>query len=152
VRVIDALGHEIEAHTAALEHWQTGEPAGAVRSVLIQLRGDFARARAQTIRVRFDGRGRSRAPLFATEDTLIARDGAVEPRVLALLPPTWMCASWLAGPQVAASEAGVYATYDRLVERNFPGSLAFARSTTAAHWLFDRTSTWYKQYIRTGQP
>ncbi len=152
VRVVDALGHEVEAHTAALEHWQIGQPAGTVRSVLIQLRGDFTRARAQTLQVRFDGRGRSREPLFTTEDALFVRNAAVEPRVLALLPATWMCASWVAGPQVAVSEAGVYATYDRLVERSFPGSLAFARSSTAAHWLFDRTSTWYKQYVRTGQP
>ncbi len=151
VRVVDARGRELEAHTAALEHWRTGEPAGAIRSVLIQLRADFTRDRTQTVRVRFDGRGRSRAPLFATEDTLSAREGAALPRVLALLPPTWMCASWVAGPQVAASEAGAYATYDRLVERSFPGSLAYARSRSAAHWLFDRTSTWYKQYIRTGQ-
>jgi hypothetical protein len=57
----------------------------------------------------------------------------------------------VAGPQVAASDAGAYTTYDRLVGRCFPGSLAYAQSTTAAHWLFDRTTTWYKQYIRTGQ-
>lgn len=154
VRVLDARGRELEVHAAALEPWRAGAAAGAagsIRSVRIQLRCALAGVGPELLSVRFDGRGRGRGPLFAVEDTLVAREGGVEPAVLALLPPAWMCASGVAGPQVAVGGAGPLASYDRLVERSFPGSLAFARSETAAHWLFDRTSTWYKQYVRTGQ-
>jgi hypothetical protein len=37
------------------------------------------------------------------------------------------------------------------VERNFPGSLKFIDSQTFDHWLFDRTTCWYKMYFRTGE-
>jgi hypothetical protein len=55
------------------------------------------------------------------------------------------------GPQIPASESGQYSGYDRLVEKNFPGSLQYIASTKYDHWLFDRTTCWYKMYVRTGE-
>ena len=46
--------------------------------------------------------------------------------------------------------AGALAAYDRLVDRSFPGSLQFLGSDIFHHWLFDRTSTYVTQYVRTG--
>jgi hypothetical protein len=57
----------------------------------------------------------------------------------------------LAGPQVPAADSGPQAYYDRWVEKNFPGSLAYIASPVFDHWLFDRTTCWYKMYVRTGE-
>jgi hypothetical protein len=61
-----------------------------------------------------------------------------------------LCASGVVGPQVPASQSGVYASYDRFVEKNFPGSLAYLNSQVYHEWLFDRTTCYYKMYVRTG--
>jgi hypothetical protein len=37
------------------------------------------------------------------------------------------------------------------VEKNFPGSLKYIDSARYDHWLFDRTTCWYKMYVRTGE-
>jgi hypothetical protein len=55
------------------------------------------------------------------------------------------------GLQVPASASGAYSDYDRLVEKNFAGSLQYIASTKYDHWLFDRTTCWYKMYVRTGE-
>jgi hypothetical protein len=73
------------------------------------------------------------------------------PRVWALLPASWLCASEVAGPQVPASNSGAFAAYDRLAERSFPGSLAYIESPVYHHWLFDRPTCYYKLYVRTGE-
>jgi len=73
------------------------------------------------------------------------------PRVLCVLPAEWLCAARVAGPQTPASQSGRYAMYDQCVERHFAGSLEYVASPDPTHWLFDRTSAWYKAYVRTGQ-
>src|SRR5678809_1211661 len=41
-------------------------------------------------------------------------------------------------------------SYDRFVEKNFPGSLRYLDSQVYSEWLFDRTACYYKMYVRTG--
>jgi hypothetical protein len=81
---------------------------------------------------------------------LIEESGLKGPRVAAVLPAQWLCASGVVGPQVPATQSGDYSSYDRFVERNFPGSLAYLDSKVYSEWLFDRTTCYYKMYVRTG--
>ncbi|MFB3828549.1 MAG: hypothetical protein ACE15B_17405 [Bryobacteraceae bacterium] len=152
VRVYDGRGAEIPAAVRSLEPWRIDGKQGSIRSVQIQFQADFRGQTTQQVKVSF-GRARTKTvPHFLrVADTLIEPDGLKGPRVLALVPAKWLCDSWLVGPQVPASESGAYAAYDALVERNFPGSLKYIASSQYDHWLFDRTTCWYKMYARTGE-
>lgn len=150
VRVLTKSGEELAAAVRPLEPWRIGGREGSIRSLLIQFNLDL-RERTQRVRVAF-GRVREKnvqgfAPI---EQTLIDEDGLTGPRVLALLPPQWLCDSWIVGPQTPAAAAGSFAEYDIFVERNFPGSLAYLDSPIYHEWLFDRTTVYYKMYVRTG--
>lgn len=150
VRVLTKAGDELAAAVRPLEPWRIGGREGSIRSLLIQFHLDL-RERTQRVRIAF-GRARQRnvhgfAPI---QQTLIDEGGLTGPRVLALLPPQWLCDSWIVGPQTPAAQSGSYAEYDNFVERNFPGSLAYLDSSVYHEWLFDRTSVYYKMYVRTG--
>ena len=145
-------GTEVESAIRSLELWRMDGKDGAIRSLQIQFRADFRNGSRQQVKITFDKRGtKANARFVSVEETLIEPDGLKGPRVLALIPPKWLCDSWVVGPQVPASESGSYSAYDRLVEKNFPGSLQYIASTQYDHWLFDRTTCWYKMYVRTGE-
>lgn len=152
VRVAGPGGGEIEAAVRALEPWRIDGKDGTIRSVQIQFQADFRSAKTQTVRVVFGKpRTRNAARFVPVEETLVEPDGLKGPRVLALIPPKWLCDSWVAGPQVPVAGSGPYAFYDRLVEKSFPGSLQYIDSPKFDHWLFDRTTCWYKMYVRSGE-
>lgn len=152
VTVLDDKGLEISAAVRSLEVWRTGGKDGSIRSLLIQFKADFSPDRTQRIKVVFDkARRKSRDNFVPVSQTLIDPDGLKGPRVMALLPARWLCDSQIAGPQVPATESGDYSAYEQFVERNFPGSLKYIDSKVYHEWLYDRTSNWYKMYIRTGE-
>ena len=152
VRVLDSGGREIAAAVRALEPWRTDGREGTIRSVQIQFRADIRREKTLTVKVAFGkARGKKTAGFVSVARTLIGAEGLEGPRVLALVPAKWLSDAWVVGPQVPAAESGEYAAYDRLVERNFPGSLRYIDSPQFDHWLFDRTTCWYKMYVRTGE-
>ena len=152
VRVMGPDGQEIEAAVRPLELWRGEGQRGAIRSVQIQCVLDLSDGREHRISVRLgEPRRRDRSSFEPIEKTLIQADGLLGPRVLAVLPAEWLCASRVAGPQLPASQSGRYAIYDECVERHFAGSLDFIASSNPVDWLFDRTSAWYKAYVRTGQ-
>jgi hypothetical protein len=73
-------------------------------------------------------------------------DGLRVPSALATLSPEWLCASLIAGPQSPAAPGEAYAGY---VATQFEWARALpAKDPTA--WLFDRPSTLFKAYVRTG--
>jgi hypothetical protein len=149
VRVVDERGVELSAAVRSLEPWRTGGRSGSIRSLLIQFKADFSQQKAQRVKVSFDARPRAaRADFVPVSQTLI--DDLKGPRVAAVLPPDWLCASGVVGPQVPATESGAYSSYDRFVEKNFPGSLKYLDSQVYHEWLFDRTTCYYKMYVRTG--
>ena len=151
-RVIGPDGQEIEAAVRPLEIWRDGVVRQSIRSLQVQCAVDFSRARELRIKVRLgEPRRRDRSSFEPVEKTLVQPDGLRGPRVLSVLPAEWLCASRVAGPQTPASRSGRYALYDQTVERNFARSLDYIASTDPVAWLFDRTSAWYKAYIRTGQ-
>jgi hypothetical protein len=152
VRVVDAQNRELPSAVQLIESWRTGNGLGSLRAVQVQAEVDFATAREAQIRVCVgESKALVRAPV-PIEQTLIDVEGLKGPRVIALLPPKWLCESLVAGPQVPTSRSGTYAAYEDVVERNFPGSVQYVNSQVYSDWLFDRTSTWYKQYVRTGDP
>jgi hypothetical protein len=151
VRVIQEDGVELPAAVRSLEPWRVGGREGSIRALLIQFKADFSKQQTQRVRIRFEGRQRAARPdLVPVSQTLIDEPGLKGPRVAAVLPPDWLCASGIVGPQVPAIASGAYSGYDRFVEKNFPGSLRYLDSQVYHEWLFDRTTCYYKMYVRTG--
>ena len=151
VRIIDERGVEVPAAIRALEPWRRGGREGSIRSLLIQFEADFRKQQTQRVTVSFHKRQRApRTQFVPVSQTLIDEAGLKGPRVVAVLPADWLCASEIVGPQVPANESGAYASYDRFVEKNFLGSLRYLDSQVYHEWLFDRTTCYYKMYVRTG--
>ncbi len=151
VVVLDERGDELEAAVRVLEPWRIGGRDGTARSVFVQTSLDFGASKTRRVRVVFGPRRRRLVErTVPVEQTLVAPDGLRGPRVLAVLPAEWLCASLVVGPQTPVSASGALSAYDRLVERNFPGSLAFLDSAVYHEWLFDRANAYQKMYVRTG--
>jgi hypothetical protein len=143
IQVVDEDGREIEASVEPLEPWRNGGREEGLRSVRIQAELIFSNAEVRRLSVRLDTSSRKRiVPLASPASTS---------RIWALLPADWLCASEVAGPQVPASRSGDFADYDRFAVRNFEGSLLFLESPVYHHWLFDRTTCYYRLYVRTGE-
>ena len=152
LRVADADGREIDVAVRALENWRVGGRTGSIRSVLIQFRMDFTNRTAREVKISLGHRPRkSQSTFVPVAQTLIDQNGLKGPRVIALLPADWLCASEVVGPQTPASSSGQLDKYDRFVEKNFPGSLVYLDSKVYSEWLFDRTACYYKMYVRTGE-
>ncbi|WP_394843250.1 hypothetical protein LZC95_40145 [Pendulispora brunnea] len=147
IRVLDANGRELPSATRPIESWAND---GSARAVQLQTEVDFGAAATVSVALAVGEYPNATRALVPIEETLIDTDGLQGPRVLALLPASWLCESRVAGPQVPVEHSGNYAGYDRAVERHFPGSLRYLDSRVFSTWLFDRTSTWYKQYVRSG--
>lgn len=151
IKVVAANDEEIEASVRTLEPWRLHGREGSIRSLLIQFKRDFSRQRAQRVRVVFHQlRRRDGREFVRISKTLIDEDGLKGPRVLAVLPARWLCDSLITGPQIPADESGPYAAYEQFVEHSFPGSLVYIESQKYVDWLYDRTTCWYKMYVRTG--
>ena len=151
VRVVDAKGQEISAAVRSLEPWRIGGREGSIRSLLIQFTSDFTQQRTQRFKIVFRPRGKNVRDFVPVVKTLIGEDGLDGPRIMALLPADWLCESQIAGPQTPSSKSGQYESYDQMVDKNFPGSLEFLDSQVFSAWLFDRTTAYYKMYIRSGE-
>jgi hypothetical protein len=152
VSVVDERGAEMPAAVRSLEPWRTGGREGSIRSLLIQFKADFSKQKTRRIGIRFNARRSHSSPAFVpVSQVLIEANGLKGPRVAAVLPADWLCASGVVGPQVPATQSGEYSSYDRFVENNFPGSLAYLDSQLYHEWLFDRTTCYYKMYVRTGE-
>ena len=153
VRILNKNGAEIAASVRSLEPWRTGAGDGSIRSLLIQFKADFSQQKKQSVTINFTGPHKKAKTNFTpVAKTLIDESGLAGPRVLAALPADWLCASGIVGPQTPAALSGEYSSYDRFVEKNFPGSLAYLDSQVYHEWLFDRTTCYYRMYVRTGDP
>ncbi|HEY8560332.1 MAG TPA: hypothetical protein VIL74_08135 [Pyrinomonadaceae bacterium] len=150
--VLDETGEEIPAAVRFLEPWRAaGKTRTGLRAIQIQLPLNFTGLKTRRLTIVINrARKKTHGDFVPVAQTLFEENGLVLPRVLAVLPADWLCLSLVAGPQTPAREAGDLAGYEALVERNFPGSLKFIDSKIYHEWLFDRTSAWYKMYVRTG--
>jgi hypothetical protein len=158
VAVIGERGREIPSSVRVLETWpDPSERAGkrserSIRSVQIQFPMDLDADRPSRVNVTLNRRRHDNAgDMVPVARTLIDDEGLKGPRVLPLLSPDWLCASELVGPQTPGHASGSYNAYDRFVDRSFPGSLKYIDSSVYHHWLFDRPSVYFTQYVRTGE-
>ncbi|MDE1892783.1 MAG: hypothetical protein KGM46_03505 [Pseudomonadota bacterium] len=149
VRIEDAHGAPIPADVQPTLYWHFAH--GGIRAVRAQfhatLDGDHG-----TVRFRIAppaaGREAATAKGWPYADGLVmGSEGVRVPGVLATLSPQWMSASLIAGPQQASTTAS---PYDRYFAAQFAWAKALPRDDGSA-WLFDRPTTLFQQYVRTGR-
>ncbi len=142
VRILDASGNEVAAAVEPTLRWHFRD--NSIHSVRVQVD-----ANAPTP-LRFAvGKPRT-ASLDAVPYADSLSDGAHHlriPAVLATLDPQWLTRSLIAGPQQPLERGNAY---DRYVETQFEWARALPTTDSTA-WLFDRPSTLFKLYVRSGR-
>ncbi|WP_458071087.1 hypothetical protein [Rhodanobacter sp. BL-MT-08] len=146
LRIVDEQGRTMPAHVTPSLYWHFKD--GSIRAVRVQLRtpmnGDSRQLRFEIgpahITTQTDG--------WPYADDLVTSPEAVRvPGVLALLTPQWMSASLIAGPQQASESP---TAYDAYVATQFKWAQRLPR-TVGSSWLFDRPTTLFQAYVRTGR-
>lgn len=145
LRILDESGAEVPAAVQTTLLWYAKD--GSVRAVRAQfhahLDGD-----AQTFYFSL-GKPRQRdLPAWPYTNGLVADvQGLRVAAALATLSPEWLCDSLIAGPQFPAQPHEAQANY---LAAQFQWARPLPVNDTTA-WLFDRPSTLFKAYIRTGR-
>lgn len=145
LRILDAKGNEVPSTAKVLLRWHFKD--GSIRAVRVQFRAPLA-TEQETY---YFAMGKPRLQEIAGwpyETGLV--DGPHDlrvPMVLGTLTPAWLCASLIAGPQQPAASDEAYAKY---VSRQFEWARKLPVDDYSA-WLFDRPSTLFKAYLRTGR-
>ena len=145
VRILDGNGAEIPSHVAVSLRWHFRD--GSIRAVRVQFRTALGSGGRE---LRFDVSKPRTSELkgWPYDDGLYeAADGVRMPRALATLDARWLSGSLLAGPQLPVDPANAY---DRYFETQFEWAQALPTSDSTA-WLFDRPSTLFKRYLRSGR-
>jgi imidazolonepropionase-like amidohydrolase len=155
IRVVGADGREIAAFTRPLGFWGIDGKKSTIRSVLIQFAADFKdgpkRVTVTWDRVRTLHR-QEPAPIADTQ--FIRQTDGFDfhcPKVLAVLPADWLCASLVAWQQIPASQNQAAPWYDQHLTEQFPGSLRWIASKSYEAHLYDRPATYAKIYVRHGE-
>src|SRR5687768_1544098 len=148
-------GGEIAVFTRPLAHWWIDGKKGSIRSVLVQIELTFQARQPQRVTVTWDApRALHREREAPAADTQFVRnDGGFDfhsPRVLATLPPEWLCESLVAWQQVPARANKVAAWFDEHLMAQFPNSLKHLAAPSAGPHLYDRPATYAKIYVRHG--
>lgn len=145
LRILDESGAEVPAAVQTMLRWHFKD--GSVRAVRVQFRTKPGKAMPTYYfavgKARTEELGGWPYALGQTE----GEQGLSVPMVLATLTPEWLCASLIAGPQVPASPDEPYA---RFVAAQFKWARELPVKDSTA-WLFDRPTTLFKAYIRTGR-
>lgn len=145
VRILDAKGHEIAAHVEPVLTWHFKD--GSIRAVRAQFHAPLLGDQAE-LHFSFNEPRSLEAPGWPIADEDVdGGEGVRMPGALATLSPQWLCASLIAGPQVPMRADNAY---DRYVDTQFDWARKLPSSDSTA-WLFDRASTLYKLYVRSGR-
>lgn len=136
VRILDARGNEVASDVKVMLTWHFRD--GSIRAVRAQFR-----AAQGTYYFAFGEPRQAPAPGWPYADGLVKGS----PAAIATLTPAWLTASLIAGPQSVAAKDEAYARY---VDSQFEWARAMPVKDTSA-WLFDRPSTLFKAYVRTGR-
>jgi len=136
LRIVDAQGKEFGADVKVMLTWHFRD--GSIRAVRAQFRaaqGTYYFAVGE--------------PRQASVAGWPYADGLVKGKLAAVatLTPQWLAASLIAGPQSVAAKGEAYA---RFVDAQFDWARELPVKDTTA-WLFDRPSTLFKAYVRTGR-
>lgn len=145
VRILDERGDELPASVIPTLRWHFKD--GSIRAVRVQLR---VAAFASERRLRFETdqpRTRDLEGWPYVNDLVRNGDGVKVPGVLAVHEPTWTSASRIAGPQHPATVPSAYDRYFAIQFDEWAGKLP---KDDHSAWLFDRPTTLFKQYVRTG--
>jgi len=142
----DADGEEIPAHAEPVLLWHSVDRS--IRALRVQFRLKMGSG-PTSVRFRLDEpRARSIEPWPYADGLVDGEHHLRVPGALATLSPAWMTASLMAGPQVPFDPDGN--AYDRYLARQLDWALALPTADPHA-WLFDRTSTLFKLYVRSGE-
>jgi hypothetical protein len=146
VHIVDERGKPLPIHVEPTLYWHFKD--GSIRAVRVQfhagLDGD-----SRTLRFTVGPPdSATKADGWPYGDGLVmGADGVRVPGVLATLSPEWMSASLIAGPQKPATSPG---PYDRYFAAQFKWAQPLPRDEGSS-WLFDRPTTLFQQYVRTGR-
>ncbi len=168
IRAIGGSGEEIPVFSKPLVYWWIDQRKGSLRSVLVQFEVVVQHKTPQTVTITWN-RPRTRSlkamiPIPETQQEKHVDPPADHrryadsyryrcPKVLALLPTEWLCASLLAWQQVPAKQNQVAPWYDEHLLAKFDYStrnISANRAHFSAH-LFDRPATYAEVYVRHGQ-
>jgi len=145
LRILDASGTEIPAHVEPTLRWHFKDKS--IRAVRAQVHATLKKDTA-TLYFATGTPRTADAPGWAYADGLVdGPDGVRVPGVLATLDPEWLSASLIAGPQLAAVPP---TAYDKYFATQFEWAKPLPTKESSS-WLFDRPSTIFKQYVRTGR-
>lgn len=145
LRILDDKGAEVAAAVQPTLSWSFKD--GSIRAVRAQFHVHLS-APTQTFYFAFDKpRTRDLAGWPYVDDLVDGSQGFAVPAALATLTPAWLCASLIAGPQSPAASGEPYANY---VATQFKWAAKLPAGDPTA-WLFDRPTTLYKAYIRSGR-
>lgn len=147
IRILDRSGAEVAARVDPTLTWFLKDRSdGGIRAVRVQ----FHAALMKDSATYYFAIGIPRtldAPGWPYDEGLVgAEEGVRVPGVLATLSPEWLCDSQIAGPQHAAVPP---TAYDNYVATQFEWAKPLPKKPAA--WLFDRPTTLYKAYVRTGR-
>jgi hypothetical protein len=145
VRILDDHGAEVPAAVQTTLRWYAKD--GSVRAVRAQF---LTRMEGHDKTFYFalgQPRERDLAAWPYADGLVDGEAGFRVPAVLATLTPSWLCDSLVAGPQLPAAAKEPYANY---VAAQFRWARKLPVDDSTA-WLFDRPSTLYKAYVRTGR-
>lgn len=161
---------ELPVATKVLAPWRIDAKEGSPRSVLVQFPIDFGGKAEQVVTARWDRPRTQRLDqltpvkdllVFKTIESTTQYEGQKksapvtlryeEPRVLAVLPASWLCESWIVGPQIPASDDKWLPDFEQQWQTLFEPQTKSTLSSNYAEQQLDRTITYYKVYARTGQ-
>lgn len=146
VRIMDTAGREVPAAITPTLTWFFKDHS--IRAVRAQF---HATLNAATTIYHFaitSEPGACATPPWPYAEGLVAGTaGTRMPAVVATLSPQWMTTSLIAGPQQAAAPHEAYANY---VARQFQWAAPLPVKDSTA-WLFDRPTSLFKAYVRTGR-
>ncbi len=144
LRILDENDNEVPAHVEVSLLWHFRD--NSIRALRVQFRSAVG-GKGQRLHFDISSPRKADAPGWPYAEGLHdAANGLRMPRALATLDARWLSQSLLAGPQQPANQADAY---DKYFEAQFAWASALPTSDSTA-WLFDRPSTLFKRYLRTG--
>ncbi|RAO78411.1 hypothetical protein CA260_08820 [Dyella jiangningensis] len=145
VRILDAKGEEVPSHVQATLRWYARDHS--IRAVRAQFHAPLQDNEATYYFAVGKPRTREADGWPYVDERVADAQGVKVAAALATLEPSWLCESLIAGPQVPASQDEAYARY---VSTQFDWARKLPADDHTA-WLFDRPSTLFKAYVRTGR-
>ncbi|WP_205746294.1 hypothetical protein [Dyella amyloliquefaciens] len=145
LRILDAKGEEVPSHVQVTLRWYARDQS--IRAVRVQFVAQLQGGEGTYYFSVGKPRTRDADGWPYTQELVTDAQGVKVAAALAALEPAWMCASLIAGPQVPAASDEAYARY---VSTQFEWAKKLPVDDFSA-WLFDRPSTLFKAYVRTGR-